>query len=96
MLLLAQAPAIAAGFPDQRVYLLSADMLDWAVDTHSALRADMHAMGVPPRGCYSALSSGMHGVLLATRLCDHVRSTRPDVTRRMLTLMLTDSDSDAD
>eukprot|EP00854_Cymbomonas_tetramitiformis_P012725 gene12725-15049_t len=67
-----QASSVAGAFAQQRLYFLSADLLDWSVAVYSALRADMHGLGAGPSGCYAALSSGMHGVLLAIQLCQEV------------------------
>jgi len=67
-----QAGPVSLAFPKTRIYFLSADLLDWSVNAYSALRRDMHALGAPPARCYSALSSGLHGLLLALRLCEHV------------------------
>jgi len=67
-----QAPKLAREFPDNRIYLLSSNLLNWQVDTYSAIRRDMYRLGLGPFPCYAALSSGVHGILAAMQLCDSV------------------------
>jgi hypothetical protein len=42
------------------------------METYSALRRDLYALGLGPFPCYSALSSGLHGIFLAMRMCETV------------------------
>ena len=69
---IARGSKIAANFPETRLYFLSADLINWEVDTYSAIRRDLYGLGFPDFGCYQALSSGVHAALLATRVCKQI------------------------
>uniref|UniRef100_A0A061R9U1 Beta-galactoside alpha--sialyltransferase 1 n=1 Tax=Tetraselmis sp. GSL018 TaxID=582737 RepID=A0A061R9U1_9CHLO len=66
------APKLAREFPFNRLFMFSANLINWQVDTYSELRRNFFSLGLGPFPCYAALSSGIHGVLLALRLCERV------------------------
>eukprot|EP00873_Tetraselmis_striata_P008674 jgi/Tetstr1/428938/TSEL_018914.t1 len=70
--LVAHGAALAREFPENRVYFLSSNMLNWQMQTYSMLRRDLYGLGLGAFPCYSALSSGLHGLLLALQSCDAV------------------------
>jgi len=58
--------------PRLQLHLLSADLVNWQMDAFSQLRKDLSRLGLGPYECYRFLSSGVHGLLLAMRLCGQV------------------------
>lgn len=53
-------------------YIFSPEMIKHLITTYFALRKDLRRLGMPPFGCPSNLNSGLHGLFVATSICDRV------------------------
>ncbi|XRA96396.1 beta-galactoside alpha--sialyltransferase 1 [Pycnococcus provasolii] len=65
-------PELGHEFASTRLYLLSADAIDWMVSSYASLRTDAHRLGLGPPSCYVTLSTGMHAVLFAAQMCHRI------------------------
>ena len=65
------------------VRLVSPMFIRWQMDAYYALKADLEELGLGPFLCPTAVSSGIHGVLMAAALCQRARQPHaPAAARR--------------
>lgn len=58
--------------PRLNMHLMATEAVNWELAVFSQLRRDLTRLGLGPFDCYRFLSSGVHGVFLATQLCGEV------------------------
>ena len=54
------------------LHLAAADLINWELEVFSQLRKDLYSLGVGPFECYRFMSSGVHGVFMALKMCEEV------------------------
>jgi hypothetical protein len=58
--------------PKLNLHLAAADLVNWELEVFSQLRKDLYMLGLGPFECYRFMSSGVHGVLMALKMCEEV------------------------
>ena len=64
--------ALQKKHPKLNLHLAAADLINWELEVFSQLRKDLYSLGVGPFECYRFMSSGVHGVLMALKMCEEV------------------------
>eukprot|EP00854_Cymbomonas_tetramitiformis_P008470 gene8470-10064_t len=63
---------IAERFPAVALHVLSPEVVNWQLRVYFSMMVNVVRLGLAPVQCPATMSSGMHSVLLATRLCNTV------------------------
>ncbi len=64
--------ALQKKHPKLNLHLAAADLINWELEVFSQLRKDLYSLGVGPFECYRFMSSGVHGVFMALKMCEEV------------------------
>lgn len=64
--------SLAQKHPKLSFHLAAADLINWEMEAFSLLRKDFYRLGLGPFDCYRFLSSGVHGIFMALKMCAEV------------------------